>query len=35
MMANFAGAGLGRVNDTLMLLWPISSQSFPIIVNAW
>jgi hypothetical protein len=34
-MANFAAADLGRASGALMLLWPISSQSFPIIVNAW
>jgi hypothetical protein len=34
-MASFAGAGLGRASDALMPLWPIWSQSFPIIVNAW
>jgi len=31
----FSGAGLGRASDVLMPLWPILSQSFPIIVNAW
>jgi hypothetical protein len=34
-MASFAGAGLGRASGALMLLRPIWSQSFPIIVNDW